>query len=62
MEFRCYSSKVLQLFVTEVVADLVPILQIIYSCSVQKNLSKKHQILEKRDYFENLPSCRGYSL
>ena len=37
------------------------ILQIIYSCSVQKNRSKKHQILEKWGHFENRPSCRGYS-
>ena len=26
-----------------------------------KNGSKKHQILEKRDSFENRPSCKGYS-
>ena len=37
------------------------ILQIIWSCSVKKNRSKKHQILEKRDHFENRPSCKGYS-
>ena len=37
------------------------ILQIIYSCSVQKNRSKKHQIFEKWEHFENRPSCKGYS-
>ena len=26
-----------------------------------KNRSKKHQILEKGDNFENQPSCKGYS-
>ena len=26
-----------------------------------KNRSKKHQIFEKRDDFENRPSCKGYS-
>ena len=26
-----------------------------------KNCSKKHQILEKREHFENRPSCKGYS-
>ena len=26
-----------------------------------ENGSKKHQILEKRDNFENRPSCQGYS-
>ena len=36
------------------------ILQIIYSCSVQKNCPKKHQIFEKREHFENRPSCKGY--
>ena len=27
-----------------------------------KNRSKKHQIFEKWDHFENRPSCKGYSL
>ena len=27
-----------------------------------KNRSKKHQIFEKSDHFENRPSCKGYSL
>ena len=36
-------------------------LQIIYSCSVQKKRSKKHQIFEKWDHFENRPSCKGSS-
>ena len=26
-----------------------------------KNRSKKHQIFEKSDHFENRPSCKGYS-
>ena len=26
-----------------------------------KNRLRKHQIFEKRDDFENLPSCKGYS-
>ena len=29
---------------------------------MQKNRSKKHQIFEKSDHFENRPSCKGYSL
>ena len=37
------------------------ILQIIYSCSVQKERFKKHQIFEKWDHFSNRPSCKGYS-
>ena len=37
------------------------ILQIIYSCSVQKNPPKQLQIFEKWDHFENRPSCQGYS-
>ena len=37
------------------------ILQIIYSCSVQKTAPKKHSIFEKCDLFENRPSCKGYS-
>ena len=40
---------------------LATILQERYSCSVQKNRSKKHQIFEKYDNFENRPSCKGYS-
>ena len=36
------------------------ILQIIYSCSVQKPL-QKHQIFKKLDHFKNRPSCKGYS-
>ena len=27
-----------------------------------KNHSKKHQIFDKWDHFENRPSCKGYSL
>ena len=27
----------------------------------KKNFSKKHQIFEKWDHFENRPSCKGYS-
>ena len=37
------------------------ILQIIYSCSLQKTASKKHEIFEKLEHFENPPSCKGYS-
>ena len=37
------------------------ILQEQQRCSAQKNGSKKHQILEKWDNFENRPSCKGYS-
>ena len=37
------------------------ILQEQQRCSPQKNGSKKHQILEKWDNFENRPSCKGYS-
>ena len=37
------------------------ILQIIYSCSVQKNTRKKTQMVEKWDHFKNRPSCKGYS-
>ena len=29
---------------------------------MQKNSLRKHQIFEKRDDFENRPSCKGYSL
>ena len=36
-------------------------LQMILSCYVQKNRSKKHEIFEKWDHFENRPSCKGYS-
>ena len=36
------------------------ILQIIYT-SVQKNCSKKIQIIKKSEHFENRPSCKGYS-
>ena len=36
------------------------ILQIIYSCSVQKHLEKTPNIQEMRA-FENRPSCKGYS-
>ena len=32
------------------------------SWSVQKIAPKKHQIFEKRDHFQNRPSCKGYSL
>ena len=38
------------------------ILQEHYSCSVQKNRSKRHQIFQKWEHFENRPSCKGYSL
>ena len=38
------------------------ILQVIYSCSVQKNRLKKHKILEKWDHFGNQQSCKAYSL
>ena len=37
------------------------ILQEQQRCSAQKNGSKKHQILEKWDNFENRPSCKDYS-
>ena len=37
------------------------ILQIIYSCSVQKTTRKKTQMVEKWDHFKNRPSCKGYS-
>jgi len=37
------------------------ILQIIYTRCVRKNPSKKHEIFEKWEYFENRPSCKGYS-
>ena len=37
------------------------ILQEQHTCSVQKNGSKKHQILEKWDNFEYNPSFKGYS-
>ena len=37
------------------------ILQIFYSCSVQKPAPKKNQIFEKWEHFENRPSCKGYS-
>ena len=37
------------------------ILQIIYSCYVQKTARKKQQIFEKWEHFENGPSCKGYS-
>ena len=36
------------------------VLQIIYSCSVQKTAQKK-EIFEKWEHFENRPSCKGYS-
>ena len=32
-----------------------------WSCSVQKKRSKKHQICEKWDNFENQPACKEYS-
>ena len=38
------------------------ILQVIWSCSVQKNLSKKHSIFDEWEDFENRPSCKSYSL
>ena len=37
------------------------ILQERYSCSVQKKRSRKHQIFEKWDNFENQPAWKGYS-
>ena len=37
------------------------ILQIFYSCSVQKTAPKKKQMFEKWEHFENRPSCKGYS-
>ena len=37
------------------------ILQELWSCAVQKNCSKKHQIFEKWDNFENGPFCKDYS-
>ena len=37
------------------------ILQILYSASLQKNRSKKHQIFKKLNHFENRSSCKGYS-
>ena len=37
------------------------ILQIIYSCFVQKNYSKKHQMFEKWEHFENRQSCKAYT-
>ena len=40
---------------------LKSILQIIYTCAVQKNQSKKHQIFEKYDHLKNRQSCKGYS-
>ena len=38
------------------------ILQIFYSCSVQKTARKKHEIFKKWDHFQNGASCKGYSL
>ena len=37
------------------------ILQIIYSCSVQKNRSQKHEIFEKSEHFDNRTSCKAYN-
>ena len=37
------------------------ILQIIYSCSVQKTAPKNTKYSEKWDHFQNRPSCKGYS-
>ena len=37
------------------------ILQIIYSCFVKKNGSKKDQVFEKWDHFVKGPLCKGYS-
>ena len=33
-----------------------------FSVVLCKNRLKKHHIFEKRDHFENRPSCKGYSL
>ena len=37
------------------------ILQIIYSCSVQKNCSKNTKYSRRKDYVENRPSCKSHS-
>ena len=37
------------------------ILQIIYSCSVQKTAPKNTKYSRKSEHFENRPSCKGYS-